>query len=277
MFAHQQAGIRPDFICLSKGLTGGTLPLSAVLTTDAVYEAFYDDEVARGFLHSHSYTGNPLACRAALATLEIFEQQDVLARNVALARDDQRSPGAAVAHPARAPRAPARHDLGLGRRNRPCPTSRAATTTMRWRAACCCGRSAARSTRCRPMCWTPKPCIAWRRARWPRWKPHWPKSRSRMSSYFVTGTDTGVGKTLVAAALLHALARRYPRVVGMKPVAAGQVRAGGLGQRRRAGAARGLHRAGAAPNWTTRSCCPIRCRRTSQPSARACASISPSS
>ena len=86
MFAHQQAGIRPDFICLSKGLTGGTLPLSAVLTTDNVYEAFYDDQVARGFLHSHSYTGNPLACRAALATLEIFEHEDVLARNVEAAR-----------------------------------------------------------------------------------------------------------------------------------------------------------------------------------------------
>ncbi len=85
MFAHQQAGIRPDFICLSKGLTGGTLALSAVLSTDAVYQAFYNDEVARGFLHSHSYTGNPLACRAALATLEIFEQQDVLARNAVLA------------------------------------------------------------------------------------------------------------------------------------------------------------------------------------------------
>lgn len=85
MFAHQQAGILPDFICLSKGLTGGMLPLSAVLTTDAVYEAFYDDQVARGFLHSHSYTGNPLACRAALATLELFEQQDVLARNQATA------------------------------------------------------------------------------------------------------------------------------------------------------------------------------------------------
>ncbi|OYZ02837.1 MAG: adenosylmethionine--8-amino-7-oxononanoate transaminase [Polaromonas sp. 28-63-22] len=86
MFAHQQAGIRPDFICLSKGLTGGTLPLSAVLTTDTVYRAFYDDDTARGFLHSHSYTGNPLACRAALATLELFEQQDVLARNETLAR-----------------------------------------------------------------------------------------------------------------------------------------------------------------------------------------------
>ena len=86
MFAHQQAGIRPDFICLSKGLTGGTLPLSAVLTTDAVYAAFYDDDVARGFLHSHSYTGNPLACRAALATLELFEQLDALNANRALAQ-----------------------------------------------------------------------------------------------------------------------------------------------------------------------------------------------
>ncbi|MDI9333602.1 MAG: adenosylmethionine--8-amino-7-oxononanoate transaminase [Cytophagales bacterium] len=86
MFAHQQAGIRPDFICLSKGLTGGTLPLSAVLTTDTVYQAFYDDDVARGFLHSHSYTGNPLACRAALGTLELFEQNDVLANNITLAK-----------------------------------------------------------------------------------------------------------------------------------------------------------------------------------------------
>jgi len=81
MFAHQQAGIRPDFVCLSKGLTGGTLPLAAVLTTDAVFAAFYDDDAARGFLHSHSYTGNPLACRAALATLDLFEREDALAAN----------------------------------------------------------------------------------------------------------------------------------------------------------------------------------------------------
>ena len=85
LFAHSQAGITPDFLCVSKGLTGGTLALSAVLTTDTVYQAFYDDEVARGFLHSHSYSGNPLACRAALATLELFEQSDVLGRNVQLA------------------------------------------------------------------------------------------------------------------------------------------------------------------------------------------------
>ena len=81
MFACEQAGIRPDFICLSKGITGGYLPLSVVLTKDQVYQAFYDDQVTRGFLHSHSYTGNPLACRAALATLDIFEQDDVLETN----------------------------------------------------------------------------------------------------------------------------------------------------------------------------------------------------
>ena len=85
LFAHQQAGIRPDFICLSKGLTGGTLPLSVVLTTDAVYAAFYDDRAARGFLHSHSYTGNPLACRAALAVLDLFEASPVLENNRASA------------------------------------------------------------------------------------------------------------------------------------------------------------------------------------------------
>jgi adenosylmethionine-8-amino-7-oxononanoate aminotransferase len=81
MFAHQQAGIKPDFLCLSKGITGGYLPLSVVLTTDAVFQAFYHDDTARGFLHSHSYTGNALACRAALAVLDIFEQDDVIAAN----------------------------------------------------------------------------------------------------------------------------------------------------------------------------------------------------
>jgi len=80
-FAHEQAGIVPDFLCLSKGITGGYLPLSVVMTTDKVYAAFYDDSVARGFLHSHSYTGNALACRAALATLEIFRRDKVIEGN----------------------------------------------------------------------------------------------------------------------------------------------------------------------------------------------------
>ena len=81
LFACEQAAIAPDFLCLSKGLTGGYLPLSVVLTHDAIYQAFYHDETARGFLHSHSYTGNPLACRAALATLDIFEQDQIIAAN----------------------------------------------------------------------------------------------------------------------------------------------------------------------------------------------------
>ncbi len=81
LFACEQAGIAPDFLCLSKGITGGYLPLSVVMTTQDVYAAFYDDAVARGFLHSHSYSGNALACRAALATLDIFAEDDVLARN----------------------------------------------------------------------------------------------------------------------------------------------------------------------------------------------------
>jgi adenosylmethionine-8-amino-7-oxononanoate aminotransferase len=86
MFACEQAAITPDFMCVSKGLTGGYLPLSAVLTSDDVYAAFYDDYASRkGFLHSHSYTGNPLACAAALATLDIFEADDVIAVNRAKA------------------------------------------------------------------------------------------------------------------------------------------------------------------------------------------------
>jgi len=85
LFACEQAGIRPDFLCLSKGITGGYLPLSATLTTDKVYQAFYHEDVARGFLHSHSYTGNALACRAALATLDIFEQDGVIEANRAKA------------------------------------------------------------------------------------------------------------------------------------------------------------------------------------------------
>jgi adenosylmethionine-8-amino-7-oxononanoate aminotransferase len=80
-FAHEQAGVRPDLLCLSKGISGGYLPLSAVLSSDAIHAAFYDDDTARGFLHSHSYTGNPLACRAALATLDLFETEDVLNAN----------------------------------------------------------------------------------------------------------------------------------------------------------------------------------------------------
>jgi adenosylmethionine-8-amino-7-oxononanoate aminotransferase len=86
LFACEQAGIVPDLMLLSKGITGGFLPLACVLSTDAIYRAFYDDDVARGFLHSHSYTGNPLACRAALAVLDIFRDDGVIAANRAKAK-----------------------------------------------------------------------------------------------------------------------------------------------------------------------------------------------
>lgn len=82
LFACEQAAISPDFLCLSKGLTGGTLPLSAVLTSSEIHAAFYAEySSGKAFLHSHSYTGNPIACRAALETLAIFSDEPVLERN----------------------------------------------------------------------------------------------------------------------------------------------------------------------------------------------------
>ena len=85
LFACEQASIVPDFLCLSKGLTGGTLALSAVLTTAKIYDAFYAEySSGKAFLHSHSYTGNPIACRAALATLSVLRDEPVLERNRAL-------------------------------------------------------------------------------------------------------------------------------------------------------------------------------------------------
>lgn len=86
LFACEQAGISPDFMCLSKGLTGGYLPLSVVLTGNAIYDCFYHDyRQLKAFLHSHSYTGNPLGCSAALATLDIFREDKVIENNRLLA------------------------------------------------------------------------------------------------------------------------------------------------------------------------------------------------
>ena len=99
MFACEQADISPDFLCLSKGITGGYLPLSCVLSTDDVFAAFYDDDVTRGFLHSHSYTGNALACRAALAVLDIFRDDAVIDANRATALRWRRAAQPLAAHP----------------------------------------------------------------------------------------------------------------------------------------------------------------------------------
>lgn len=100
LFACEQAGIQPDLLCLSKGLTGGFLPLCAVLATQAIYDGFLDDSRERAFLHSHSYSGNPLACAAALASLAIFDTDAVLARN-----RDTAAKMAALAAPLRSHRA----------------------------------------------------------------------------------------------------------------------------------------------------------------------------
>src|SRR5512133_3904932 len=81
MFACEQEGVAPDLMCLAKGLTGGYLPLAATLTTERLYEGFLGAfEQFRTFFHGHTYTGNPLACAAALATLAVFEQEHTLER-----------------------------------------------------------------------------------------------------------------------------------------------------------------------------------------------------
>ncbi len=86
-FACEHSGIWPDFLTLSKGISGGYLPLSLCLTTEEIYRAFYSDQTQQGFLHSHSYTGNPLACAAALACLKIFESDQVLEKNQLRSQD----------------------------------------------------------------------------------------------------------------------------------------------------------------------------------------------
>ncbi|MCC7041399.1 MAG: adenosylmethionine--8-amino-7-oxononanoate transaminase [Burkholderiales bacterium] len=100
MFAWEQANAAaPDFLCLSKGITGGYLPLSCVLTTDDVYAAFYADDTARGFLHSHSYTGNALACAAALAVLDLFRDEQTIVRNRERATTWRQALAPIAAHP----------------------------------------------------------------------------------------------------------------------------------------------------------------------------------
>ena len=100
LFACEQGGIQPDLLCLSKGLTGGFLPLCAVLATQQIYDGFLDDSRERAFLHSHSYSGNPLACAAALASLAIFDSDAVLPRNRDTAQRMAAQAAAFAGHPA---------------------------------------------------------------------------------------------------------------------------------------------------------------------------------
>ena len=81
MFACEHEGVAPDLLCLAKGITGGYLPLAATLATEEIYEGFLGEyEEFRTFFHGHTYTGNPLACAAALATLDVFEEERTLER-----------------------------------------------------------------------------------------------------------------------------------------------------------------------------------------------------
>ncbi len=100
LFGCEQGSISPDFLCVAKGLTGGYLPLAATLTTEAIYETFYDDyEKLTGFFHSHSYTGNALGCRAGIATLGIFQQQNIIEKNKPLAEAMRQATAHFVDHP----------------------------------------------------------------------------------------------------------------------------------------------------------------------------------
>lgn len=91
MLACDHSGVSPDFMCLSKGMTSGTLPISVTLTGTDIYESFLDSEYyGKTFFHGHTYTANPLACAAALATLDLFTQErtmDNVADNAELFRD----------------------------------------------------------------------------------------------------------------------------------------------------------------------------------------------
>jgi adenosylmethionine-8-amino-7-oxononanoate aminotransferase len=86
MFACEQAGVSPDFLCLSKGLTGGTMPLAATLTTAEVYNSFLGGpDSGKTFYHGHTYTANPIGCAAALASLDLFEEEELVDRVARLA------------------------------------------------------------------------------------------------------------------------------------------------------------------------------------------------
>ena len=82
MFACDHAGISPDIMCLSKGLTGGYMPMAIAVTTQEIYDAFYDDYLkGKAFMHSHTYAGNPLACSAAVEVLRILEEEQIIEKS----------------------------------------------------------------------------------------------------------------------------------------------------------------------------------------------------
>jgi adenosylmethionine-8-amino-7-oxononanoate aminotransferase len=111
MFASEHEGVAPDLMCLAKGITGGYLPLAATLATETVYEGFLGEhEEFRTFFHGHTYTGNPLACAAATATLDVFRDEDTLARLQPKIKEARRATRADRRPPGRAGGATGGHD-----------------------------------------------------------------------------------------------------------------------------------------------------------------------
>lgn len=101
LFAHSQAGVEPDLLCLSKGLTGGILPLALTWASEEIYACFWGDYTeGKAFLHGHSFTANPLACAVACASLALFDDEPVLARAEELGRTLRESWGRLAGHPA---------------------------------------------------------------------------------------------------------------------------------------------------------------------------------
>jgi len=100
MFACDLAGVVPDLMCLSKGLTGGFLPLAATVCREEIYQAFYSHDRSHTFFHGHSYSGNPLGCAAAIASLKIFESEPVFERIAAIGRIHGERLDALKTHPA---------------------------------------------------------------------------------------------------------------------------------------------------------------------------------
>jgi adenosylmethionine-8-amino-7-oxononanoate aminotransferase len=90
MFAMEQAGVTPDLVCLSKGLSGGFLPLAATVASEEIYESFLGDSFYTAFAHGHSFTANPLGCAAGVASLALFEEEDTLGRIAAINASNRR-------------------------------------------------------------------------------------------------------------------------------------------------------------------------------------------
>jgi adenosylmethionine-8-amino-7-oxononanoate aminotransferase len=100
MFACELAGIAPDIVCVSKGLTGGFLPLAATVATQPIYESFCAPDRGRTFFHGHSYTANPLGCAAAIASLQVFESEPVFERIAAIEKVHRQRASPLREHPA---------------------------------------------------------------------------------------------------------------------------------------------------------------------------------